>query len=312
MHPLQRLENHTIKQRKVKFDFSQTPHYWIYDNPFATHLINAVHLILPVGELWMCRVFNQALPFVTDEKLRSDVKGFIAQEAHHAAAHKVAQDYLRHYGYDIDGLLNYIELAFKKLGVDSPLGLTLPKSLQPHWLTVRVGIAASVEHFTSMLGTWCLDTQPWQEQMADEAMSDLFVWHLAEEVEHRSVAFDLYMHLCGEENKNFAYLQRQAIMAAVAPSFIMILHHCFKSLAKGDRELNVPLKLDLFNVAKQSVVENARSKQVPSFVEMVGSLKRWIRPSYHPYYEGDTAKALQVMENSSAVKALKAAALATA
>lgn len=32
----------------------------------------------------MCRTFNQALPYVTDEKLRAEVKGFIHQEAHHA------------------------------------------------------------------------------------------------------------------------------------------------------------------------------------------------------------------------------------
>ncbi len=101
MHPKQRLENHYLEQRRVQFDFSKTPEHWIYDNPFATHLINAVHLILPVGELWMCRSFNEALPYVKDEKLRADVKGFVHQEAHHASAHKVAQDYLRHYNYDI-------------------------------------------------------------------------------------------------------------------------------------------------------------------------------------------------------------------
>ena len=130
MHPLQLLENHTIKQRKVKFDFKNTPNYWIYDNPFATHLINSVHLILPVGELAMCRIFNEALPYVTDEKLRSDVRGFIVQEAQHSSAHKTAQDYLRYYNYNIDSLLNNIEEGFKKYNLIIYLALNYPKILK--------------------------------------------------------------------------------------------------------------------------------------------------------------------------------------
>lgn len=308
MHPLQRQENHHLKQRKVLFDFTNTPHYWIYDNAFATHLINAVHLILPVGERWMCRTFNEALPYVQDEKLREDVAGFIAQEAHHATAHSVAQTYLRQHNYDIDPLLKQIEIAFKQLGSAQPLGLKLPESIAQQWLVIRVGIAASIEHFTSMLGTWCLEEQPWQQDKADAMMSDLFTWHLAEEVEHRSVAFDLYIYLCGEEHRAWAYLQRQAIMAAVAPIFIKLLHHCFKALAREDKKLNTKVKLGFFSVAHRSVTENAQSKQVPSLLNIVASLRRWVRPQYHPYFEGDTNKALAVIANSPAVQKLNASA----
>lgn len=303
MHPKQRLENHYLEQRRVQFDFSLTPEHWIYDNPFATHLINAVHLILPVGELWMCRTFNEALPYVTDEKLRADVKGFVHQEAHHAAAHKVAQDYLRYYGYEIDEFIASLDTIAKQLNT-APLGLALSKNLEYRWLTIRVGIAAAVEHFTTMLGTWCLDDQPWQNKTADEMMSDLMTWHLAEEVEHRSVAFDLYMHLCGEENKIFAYLQRQIIMTAVAPGFTFAIYQCFKKLTQQDAQAKSFHRYGLLRSLTQTVIENARSKQVPSFFSMMLSLRHWLKPSYHPFYEGDTFKALQVIDNSPAVKAL--------
>ncbi|MDO3666041.1 metal-dependent hydrolase [Acinetobacter higginsii] len=303
MHPKQRLENHYLEQRRVQFDFSHTPEHWIYDNPFATHLINAVHLILPVGELWMCRSFNEALPYVTDEKLRADVKGFVHQEAHHASAHKVAQDYLRHYGYEIDDFIASLDTISKQLNT-APLGLALPQNLAYRWLTIRVGIAAAVEHFTTMLGTWCLDDQPWQNKTADEMMSDLMTWHLAEEVEHRSVAFELYMHLCGEENKTFAYLQRQMIMLAVAPGFTFAIYQCFKKLAQQDAQAKRYQNYGLLRSLAQTAIENARSKQVPSFFSMIFSLRHWLKPGYHPFYEGDTFKALQVIDNSPAVKAL--------
>lgn len=303
MHPQQRLENHYLQQRRVQFDFSNTPEHWIYDNPFATHLINAVHLILPVGELWMCRSFNEALPYVKDEKLRADVKGFVHQEAHHASAHKVAQEYLRHYDYDIDGFLISFDNIFKQINT-APLGLSLSSSLEYRWLTIRVGIAAAVEHFTTMLGTWCLDDQPWQNKTADEMMSDLMTWHLAEEVEHRSVAFDLYMHLCGENNKAFAYLQRQTIMLAVAPLFTFAIYQCFKKLAQQDQHADPYKNYGLIRALRHTAIEHARSKQVPSFFAMISSLRHWVKPNYHPYHEGDTNKALQVLNHSPAVQAL--------
>lgn len=109
----------------------------------------------------MCRSFNEALPYVTDEKLRADVKGFVHQEAYHASAHKVAQEYLRYYGYEIDEFIASLDRVSKQLNT-APLGLTLSKNLEYRWLVIRVGIAAAVEHFTTMLGTWCLNDKPWQ------------------------------------------------------------------------------------------------------------------------------------------------------
>ena len=81
---------HAITPRKVGFDLAQTPLHWIPGQPFASHMWNALHLMLPAGEHAFCRVFNQALPLVTDEKLRADVQAFVRQEAMHARAHKTA------------------------------------------------------------------------------------------------------------------------------------------------------------------------------------------------------------------------------
>lgn len=73
--------------RKVRFDWSDTPVDWIPGHPFASHFINEINLLLPAGEFWFCRLYNQALPLVTDEKLKHDVQMFVRQEAMHARAH---------------------------------------------------------------------------------------------------------------------------------------------------------------------------------------------------------------------------------
>ncbi|MDQ1042286.1 putative metal-dependent hydrolase [Streptomyces sp. V4I2] len=43
-----------------------------------------LHLMLPELERWFVRTFEQALPLITDDRLREDVRGFIGQEAKHA------------------------------------------------------------------------------------------------------------------------------------------------------------------------------------------------------------------------------------
>lgn len=78
---------YSIRPRKVRFDWSKTPRDWIPGQPFASAFINEINMILPAGEFWFCRLYNQALPYVTDAKLREDVQAFVRQEAMHARAH---------------------------------------------------------------------------------------------------------------------------------------------------------------------------------------------------------------------------------
>ena len=56
---------------------------------------------------------------------------------------------------------------------------------------------AAIEHYTAFLGDWVLNAGALDAKGADPAMLDLLRWHGAEEVEHRSVAFDLFVHLDG-------------------------------------------------------------------------------------------------------------------
>ena len=61
--------------------------HWIPGDPFSTHVLNVLHLLLPAGEEWFVETFKEALPLIEDEQLRDDVVGFIGQEAMHANAH---------------------------------------------------------------------------------------------------------------------------------------------------------------------------------------------------------------------------------
>ena len=76
-----------LQARNVEFDWSDLPMHWIPGDPFSTHVLNVLHLLLPAGEEWFVETFKEALPLIEDEKLREDVVGFIGQEAMHPNAH---------------------------------------------------------------------------------------------------------------------------------------------------------------------------------------------------------------------------------
>ncbi len=72
-----------------------------------------------------------------------------------------------------------------------PLGFNVPKALDHQWDLFRLGIMATVEHMTCVLGKYALYNKEWERLVLMPNMLDLVKWHGAEEIEHRTVAFDL-------------------------------------------------------------------------------------------------------------------------
>jgi len=83
-------EGHPDHRRMVRFDWSETPLHWVPDDPFSTHMVNVLHLLLPAGERWFIGVVTEAKPFVTDPEVLEAIQPFVQQESWHAWAHAVA------------------------------------------------------------------------------------------------------------------------------------------------------------------------------------------------------------------------------
>ncbi|MEY1660811.1 metal-dependent hydrolase [Isoalcanivorax beigongshangi] len=303
MQSQQRQERHQLVIRQPKFDLADSPVHWLPKDEFASHMVNGINLLLPAGELWFCRVYNKALPMVTDPQLRKDVEGFIRQEANHARAHRQAEKWLADNGYDIEPVLDRANWLFGQVLGEDALGYPLLTRAigTKRWLVLRVGIIAAIEHFTGMLGDWCMNSDGWD--IGDPVVADLFRWHLAEEVEHRSVAFELFEHLCKTE-LGF-YVSRQALMAVVFPMFIYLLSDAARDLAGQDPDPKAR------KIARMSIVRmvfemerNGRSRDtLPKFSMLVRRTLRWAAPSFHPEPEGDTEQALAYIARSPSAQA---------
>lgn len=300
--------NHQLVGRKLTFDFSATPKYWVPDDAFTTHIYNSMHLLLPAVEHWFCRLANQTLPYVTDENLRADIKGFIAQEAAHANAHKIAAQYFDAHDMDPEPFKERMEWMFKNLLNDTPLGLKWPFNLfKRQWLGYRMGIIAALEHYFCFFGTWVLDAQGLDDAGADPAMLDLIRWHGAEEVEHRTVGFDAYRALAGDGFGG--YLGRQAAMAAALPAIAIFWTAATIYLGKidGSDAARQVFKKSLPALFLQFQMTASHKGHLPRLAIIVETLADWIKPSHHPEHDGDVEAALRYIANSAAAQMVKAA-----
>ncbi|HEY5856239.1 MAG TPA: metal-dependent hydrolase [Aldersonia sp.] len=189
-----------LQARDVSFDWAHTHRYYMDDDPVATHLMNILHLFLPEGEEWFCRVFKEALPMIHDPELRRDVLGFIGQEAMHARSHTGVHDYLHAQKLDIQPFIDHAEYGFR-VAVDKRCSDSLNS------LVERLAIIAAIEHLTAYLGDWVLTESALDRGDIDPTMLDLLRWHGAEEVEHRSVAFDVLQYFDARRSRRIrAYL----------------------------------------------------------------------------------------------------------
>ncbi|WP_227983532.1 metal-dependent hydrolase [Nocardia spumae] len=278
---------HAIKARDVRFDFESVPMHYIPGEVMATHIINVMHLVLPEGERAMAAALAEALPYIDDERLREEVQGFIGQENQHANSHAQARRHLETLGLDVAPMVETVGWL-----VDRVLGdHGLSGRAKREWLAERLGLFAGMEHYTAVIGEWLLTNNVLEAKDMHPAMLDLIRWHGAEEVEHRSVVYDAYMHVDG------GYL-RKARTAVVASSSLLVLFVIAGGyLFEKDPE---PAKGKFW--PWQLLSASARGV-VPRMSTFFTEIPRYLRPGFHPSQLGSMDNALRYLAQSPAARA---------
>ncbi|MGZ3419376.1 MAG: metal-dependent hydrolase [Polyangiales bacterium] len=169
----------TFHPRPFKQPFDGVSRYWFADNAVSTHLVNALNLFFPDGERFFVRAVRRFEKQVEDPELRAQIRHFYAQEVRHAHAHERWFDSLREQGYPIDGMVNAVAKVLKG-----------PRANQRE---LALSITVALEHYTAVMAD-LVYTDPYFKRM-DPAMRSLLMWHAAEEIEHKAVAFDVMKKL---------------------------------------------------------------------------------------------------------------------
>jgi uncharacterized protein len=169
--------------------------HWCDGDPFRTALFDALSMSFPVGEqFFIDSVRNgfKELDPQQQERLRATVQGFVGQEATHRRLHALYNVQLERLG-----LVNSWEPRARER-----LKMLEGQDVR-HWL----GITAANEHFTAILADFLLQ-HPELLGERDPRLATLWLWHAAEESEHRSVAFDLYAALGGSHAWRVRWMRR--------------------------------------------------------------------------------------------------------
>lgn len=174
-----------LSVRRLSVDL-ETPieRHWCGNDPFRTALFNALSMGFPPGEQLFIDSVRDALPLLPKDvqvQFRHQVAGFIGQEATHRRIHGLFNARLEQHG-----LVNaWIPRAQRRL-----------KRMEGFAPKHMLALTAAYEHFTALLAQWLLQHQDVFDNCEDR-LRTLWLWHSAEEVEHKAVAFDLYQALCG-------------------------------------------------------------------------------------------------------------------
>lgn len=175
----------TIEPRRVGFEYSDlTSPFYYAGNPCISALWVAMSASFPLGEAEFIKSTRFYEDQITDEKLLEDVKLFSQQEAHHSLQHKQINKLFEDLGYPIATLEGFFKQKLQKRA--------------DNWSPERrLARTVVVEHVTAVMAHFAL-TQEDSMSGFPASIKALFQWHAIEEIEHKSVTFDVYQHCVGD------------------------------------------------------------------------------------------------------------------
>lgn len=177
-----------ITVRKPRFDFSDTRALEIVpgDKRGSAFWIG-LSLTMPYLEPYLIRTLRDAVKSISDPVLAEDLKRFNAQESHHYRNHALFNDALREQVSP--------ECATEIRSIEDALEADYRRYNETRSLRFNIGYAEGFEAMTSAMAFTCFAVE--MPETLSAGFRPLFEWHLAEELEHRTVTFEAYEHLVG-------------------------------------------------------------------------------------------------------------------
>jgi predicted metal-dependent hydrolase len=177
-----------MRVRQPTIDFSAVVPRWTANGEFAQSF-NALSTVPAYIEPYLINVVRKAREKLgsADQELLDDIDVFIKQEAQHFKLHRAYNKRLREAG-------NYEGLAPLERRYEADYERFLAK--RP--LRFNVGYMEGFEAIGSAGAEFWVDYAEKVLADVDPATLELWRWHLAEEYEHRTVAYRLYHRLYGK------------------------------------------------------------------------------------------------------------------
>jgi hypothetical protein len=197
---------------------------WFDNHAFKTAWFNSMSITFPLGEKFFIDSVRNFSAQIEDPKLQDEIGSFCGQEGFHRREHeRYNQSLCEQRGYDLD----YLEGRIEKNIARSKKFLSGME---------RLAITAALEHITAIMAESALSDDSPMAAGVEPGMRKLWTWHAAEEMEHKSVAFDVFRAVGGTEK-----MRKQALRRATVFLMIDVLIGTVHMLRRDKKLWNVKL-----------------------------------------------------------------------
>ncbi len=254
-----------ITIRNLRFSRGNNPaRWWLNGDPVATAWHNALSGTFPRGEAF----FIESVKLFRDDAppaLQEDIRRFIVQEVNHTREHVAFNRIAADAGYDMARIDRRVEEM-----------LALTKGRRPE---VNLAATMALEHYTAMMAHEFL-ARPQYFTGAQPDVADMWRWHAIEEIEHKGLAYDTWLHATRRWSRWNRWKLKALMMLIVTWNFLYRRSQDALDLMEQD---GIPRG-------------SARWRLLAYLVWKPGILRRilpaWIRyflPGFHPWNHDDRA-----------------------
>jgi predicted metal-dependent hydrolase len=252
-----------IRSRPMSIDREiAAPRWWYSNDPVGTAVMNALSLTFPEGERFFIqsvRRFAGGLP----PALATDVRAFTAQEGAHTREHMAFNNLVARCGYDTAPVEALVEERLN-------LARARPELMQ-------LAATVALEHFTASFAHLLLKDHRLLQDAPTE-LARLWQWHAIEEIEHKGVAYDVFMHATGHLSPWCRWMIRRWAMGLTTLLFLTTVRRASLMLLKQDGMTGIRARVKLL----------AWLWGRPGlYRRILGEYFAFYRPAFHPWQVDD-------------------------
>ena len=244
---------HDIPIRRAPFEFDpEKAGRWHPDQPEWGHMVDGASLTMPYLEPFLIKTMREAAQQIEDPDLLADVRGFVGQEAQHFTCHRRYNERLKQAGYpELEAVEDSYTAGYERLSKRS--------------LDFRLAYSAGFETMTMGITEWLVNDREALFEGADPTIASFALWHMVEETEHKSVAYDVYQSVCGRYGLRVLGLLCGSLHVG------WLSRRAYRVMLKKDGQwFRLSSRLALWGMVARF------------FVKAGGAMVRALAPGYHP------------------------------
>ena len=251
-----------IPREHLDFGLDETiPKYWFRGDAYKTRVFDAVQSGFPDGERYFITSVRAFRDRIADPTLLQEVRDFMRQEGQHGLAHTRYNSMLERQGMPMGEIL--------KEGKDE-----FDRWTNNYSAEFNVAHTAALEHFTATMA-FAYFAKASVMEGADHRVKALFAWHAIEEMEHKSVAFDVM-----EKTAKVGYFKRALAMLLAMKNMIRYTYRYTDRMLAADgftRAQRIALHIRNF------LWLHGPRKGI--YGSLTGKLFVYFKPGFHPTQE---------------------------